>query len=69
MSTKRVLTMTFNTDTGKAANIRLPHCKTDLTEATVRGAMDTLITGQIFSATLTTKKGAKIVEQTETKLF
>lgn len=69
MSTKRTLTMKFDTDTGKTSAIKLDYCKSDLTAAGVKTAMDSLITANIFASTLTAKQSAQVVEQTVNKLF
>ena len=68
-TTTRTLGMKFDTDMDKTATVSVPCCKSSLTEAGVKEAMDVLIARQIMTYGLTAKAGAQIVERTVTTLF
>lgn len=69
MATTNTLRMKFLTDLGDRTTVSVGYCRTDLTAEVVREAMDALIAGQVFSAALSSKAGAEIVERTVTELF
>ena len=69
MAIVRTLTMSFSTDSGKVANKKLAHCRSNITETEIKAAMDTLITDQAFADTLTAKKGAHVTAVEKTTLF
>lgn len=71
ISKTKTLKMVFATDEEKDFTLSLKDCRPDISGDVVRGKMDELIDAQPFDVTLTSKRGAKIVDRTveETVLF
>lgn len=71
ISTTKTLKMVFATDEEKDFTLSLKDCKPDISGDDVKGGMDELLDAQPFDVTLTSKKGAKVIDRTveETVLF
>jgi hypothetical protein len=65
------LLMTFLNELGEKASITVPAVREDLTEAEVSAAMDSIITGNVFTTSggdLKIKHSAQVTERTVTAL-
>ena len=68
-TTTRTLSMKFDTEAGKKANVSLSHAKSGLEATEVAAAMDAMIANRILTHELTAKAGATVTERTVTTLF
>ena len=63
------LRMEFSTGEGKNFLVSVPQVKAGLTQTAVEAAMNSLVTANVFTTTLTGLVGAEVVDRTSVELF